>query len=171
MEIKAIGKTIMKIPHHTNEAGAAAAFSRQSGVFDQIYGKDGVIGYKRDRVRKHMLGLLKADGNLLELNCGTGEDALFFAQKGFRVHATDISEAMLTVVNEKAGFLSDVQLTTEQCSFTQLAHLNNHGPFDAVYSNFGGLNCTGELEKVLQSLPRLVKPGGLVTLVIISPFC
>jgi ubiquinone/menaquinone biosynthesis C-methylase UbiE len=171
VEIKAVSKTLMKTPHHINEAGAAEAFSKQSGVFDQLYGKDGVIRYKRERVRKHMLDRLKPGSKLLELNCGTGEDALFFAQKGFTVHATDISEAMLSVLDEKSGFLKGLHLTTEQCSFTQLTQLKNHGPFDAVYSNFGGLNCTGELDKVLVSLTPLVKPGGLITMVIISPFC
>jgi ubiquinone/menaquinone biosynthesis C-methylase UbiE len=171
MEIKAISEALMKTFHDTNEAEASAAFSRQSAVFDQIYGKDGIIRYKRERVRHHMLQLLKSGDHLLELNCGTGEDALFFAQNGFRVHATDISASMVAVLNEKAGFLKGLPVTTEQCSFTKLDSLKNAGPFDAVYSNFGGLNCTGELDTVLHSLKSLVKPGGTVTLVIISPFC
>jgi len=40
-----------------------------------------------------------------------------------------------------------------------------------VYSNFGGLNCTSEIKKVLSSFDALVKPGGVVTLVLISKFC
>ncbi|MGZ5287704.1 MAG: hypothetical protein ACXWB9_10985, partial [Flavisolibacter sp.] len=42
---------------------------------------------------------------------------------------------------------------------------------DHIYSNFGGLNCTGDLYKVLQSFGALLKPGGRVTLVIINRFC
>ena len=30
--------------------------------------------------------------NILELNCGTGEDALWFAKQGHKVLATDLSE-------------------------------------------------------------------------------
>ena len=161
----------MKTGSHINETYAAAAFSKQSIVFDQLYGDDEIIRYKRERVRAHMLRLLSSSGKLLELNCGTGEDALFFAQNGFSVHATDISEAMLEVVNAKLSLLGDLRVGTEQCSFTQLDQLREQGPFDAVYSNFGGLNCTGELASVLGSLKPLVRPGGTVTLVIISPFC
>ncbi len=39
--------------------------------------------------------------NILELNCGTGEDALWFAKKGHKVLATDISEKMLEITNDK----------------------------------------------------------------------
>ena len=63
------------------------------------------------------------------------------------------------------------RMTTELCSFTELGTLKNKGPFDAIYSNFGGLNCTPEIKKVISSFDQLVKPGGTVTLVLISKFC
>jgi cyclopropane fatty-acyl-phospholipid synthase-like methyltransferase len=33
---------------------------------------------------------------------GTGEDAIYFANKGYRVHATDISTGMLDMLQRKA---------------------------------------------------------------------
>ena len=39
---------------------------------------------------------------VLELNCGTGTDAIHLARNGHRVLATDISEEMLKVAREKA---------------------------------------------------------------------
>ena len=101
-----------------------------------------------------------------------GEDALHFAGLGHSVHATDISVKMLRVLNDKvkaAGL--GYMVTSEQCSFNKLENLRQAGPYDAVFSNFGGLNCTGRLHEVLQSLPALLKPGGTATLVIISRFC
>jgi hypothetical protein len=59
----------------------------------------------------------------------------------------------------------------EICSFTSLENLKQKGPYDYVFSNFAGLNCTGELYKVLQSLPPLLNPGGTATLVILPKFC
>ena len=109
---------------------------------------------------------------MLELNCGTGEDAFYFARLGFSVHATDMSAGMLDeLVKKKTAFPGNSNISVEQCSFTKLADLNNKGPFDYVYSNFGGLNCTGDLNKVLADLTPLVKSGGFLTLVIISKFC
>jgi ubiquinone/menaquinone biosynthesis C-methylase UbiE len=160
------------LSNHINELKAAEAFSRQSTVFDQLYGSDATIQYKRQRVREHILDYLRPGSSMLELNCGSGEDAVFFAQKGFSVHATDISTGMLDVMKEKIkGSPLSQKINIEQCSFTELGSLQNRGPYDHVYSNFGGLNCTDELDTVLHSIDPLLKPSGVATLVIISKFC
>lgn len=160
------------LSNHINELKAAEAFSRQAKIFDGLYNNDTIIQYKRQRVREHILKYAPIEGAMLELNCGSGEDAIFFAQKGFRVHATDISNEMLDELKEKMnGTLYEDEISIEQCSFTELRSLHNRGPFDYVYSNFGGLNCTSQLGEVLGSLDEMVKPGGVITLVIISKFC
>ena len=160
------------LSNHINELKATEAFDKQSQVFDQLYGNDKIIHYKRERVREHILKHAPAEASMLELNCGTGEDALFFAGKGFQVHATDISTGMLEQFERKLDHdLNSKNISIEQCSFTQLQFLQNKGPFDYVYSNFGGLNCTSQLDNVLHSLNAIVKPNGIVTLVIISKFC
>lgn len=160
------------LSNYINELKTAEAFSKQSYVFDKEYSGNTIIQYKRKRVREHVLSLLPPHSSILELNCGTGEDALFFAQNDHVVHATDISEGMMERLKEKlANSPFRENITTEVCSFNHLEALRNKGPFDAIFSNFGGLNCTSELDKVLSSFHALVKPGGLVTLVIIPPFC
>lgn len=153
-----------------NEANASDAFSRQSVVFDEIYSNNAIINYKRARVRDHVLQYLKPCSRILELNSGTGEDALFFAKQGHYVHATDISAGMQDVLEQKSVPYRH-RISFETCSFTQLNQLNKKGPYDHIFSNFGGLNCTGELDKVLLSFDALLKPGGKVTMVIITPFC
>jgi ubiquinone/menaquinone biosynthesis C-methylase UbiE len=155
---------------HINEQNAAKAFSRQAPVFDGLYSNDTIINYKRQRVRQAALKHLPQNGNILELNCGTGEDALFFAQNGVRVHGTDLSTGMLSQFEQKTAAFRDA-ISFEQCSYTELQTLQNKGPYDIIFSNFGGLNCTGELDKVLASLDKLLKPDGTATLVIISKFC
>ncbi|MCR8559983.1 class I SAM-dependent methyltransferase [Mucilaginibacter sp. BJC16-A38] len=155
-----------------NEQQAESAFSTQSVIFDELYSGNTIINYKRKRVRDHILQFLKPGSSILELNSGTGEDALFFAQKGFKVHATDISVGMQAELKRKvasAGLNENV--TTEICSYTMLDQLRNNGPFDHIFSNFAGLNCTNELDKVLGSFDSLLKPGGTVTLVVLPKFC
>lgn len=161
--------------HHSNyinELKTTEAFNRQSHVFDNEYSSNTIVQYKRRRVREHVMALLPSRSSILELNAGTGEDALFFAERGYAVHATDISEGMQNRLKEKllhSHFAGKV--TTELCSFTQLETLRNTGPYDMVFSNFGGLNCTNDLQQVLLSITPLVKPGGLITLVVIPKFC
>lgn len=155
-----------------NESVAEKAFTAQSVKFDLLYEKDAIIRYKRKRVRDHMELFISAPSALLELNAGTGEDALYFAAGGHQVHATDISTGMIEVIRKKLNSHTfPGHVTLENCSFHNLDSLQQRGPYDHVYSNFGGLNCTQHLDKVLVSLNSLIKPGGFVTLVIISRFC
>jgi ubiquinone/menaquinone biosynthesis C-methylase UbiE len=160
------------IAEHINEQKAADAFTGQSVIFDELYSNDTIIQYKRDRVRNHILRYLKRGSSILELNSGTGEDATWFAGKGFKVHATDISPGMQDQLKQKVQKRQLENLVSnELCSYTNLNQLKNIGPFDLVFSNFAGLNCTNELDKVLASLPPLLNPNGLITLVILPEFC
>lgn len=154
------------------EQAAATAFSRQAPLFDQLYLSDATIRYKRQRVRVHTENFLTPGAHILELNAGTGEDAIYFAQKGYRVHATDISEGMQEILRNKVAELElRDRVTHEICSYTRLEQLQHQGPYDHIFSNFAGLNCTDKLDKVLGSFNYLVKPGGTVTLVVLPKFC
>jgi ubiquinone/menaquinone biosynthesis C-methylase UbiE len=157
---------------HINEIAAADAFTGQSGIFDEFYSTNTIINYKRDRVRAHVLSYLKPGSSILELNSGTGEDAIFFANKGHIVHATDISAGMQEQLMKKVDAKELTQsVSNELCSYTQLDQLQNKGPYDLIFSNFAGLNCTGELDIVLTSLSPLLNPRGVVTMVILPKFC
>jgi len=155
-----------------NEQEAAKAFSTQALHFDEFDAGNTIIQYKRQRVRSHVLRLLPERGAILELNAGTGIDAIYFAGLGHRVHATDIAGGMLKELAAKVdgGELRD-KVTYELCSFTRLEALDKRGPYDMVFSNFAGLNCTGELDKTLRQLPGLVRPGGHIVLVLLPKFC
>jgi ubiquinone/menaquinone biosynthesis C-methylase UbiE len=156
----------------TNEWLAEKAFSKQSVLFDDIYTNDTIIQYKRARVRAHVEKFMEPNSHILELNAGTGEDAVYFATKGHSIHATDISDAMLGKLADKvrARELND-SITHETCSYTNLENLSQKGPYHHIFSNFAGLNCTNQLDKVLRSLSPLVKKDGMITLVILPKFC
>lgn len=160
------------ISANINEQLAEAAFSTQAGIFDELYSTNTIVNYKRACVRNHVLQYIAPNSYILELNSGTGEDALFFAQKGHKVHATDISTGMQQQLRQKvAKHAMQANVSTELCSYTMLQQLKNQGPYDLIFSNFAGLNCTNELDKVLASFNALLKPGGVVTLVILPKFC
>ncbi|QEC66166.1 class I SAM-dependent methyltransferase [Panacibacter ginsenosidivorans] len=153
------------------EQKTAEAFNKQSAVFDTIYSPNIIIQYKRKRVRDHVEKYLPANSNILELNAGTGEDAVYFASKGHHVHATDIAADMQQQLIKKVHDAGLSNVSTEICSFNNLSKLQNKGPYDLIFSNFAGLNCTGELDKVLQSFTPLLKQGGIATLVVMPDFC
>lgn len=112
--------------------------------------------------------------NILELNCGTGEDALWFANKGHKVLATDISEKMLEITQEKiheANLLSRVQ--TKQIDIRKIERGRLKEKFDLVFSNFGGVNCisSNEIKKFPTEIKELLKPSGRLTMVLMPKFC
>jgi ubiquinone/menaquinone biosynthesis C-methylase UbiE len=162
----------MNKPAEIYEQQAASAFNKQSSIFDTIYFDNAIIQYKRKRVRESVEKLIRPQSKILELNAGTGEDAIYFAERGHTVHATDISEGMLKQLNEKVKSKKlQNNISSEICSFTRLEQLKNKGPYDLIFSNFAGLNCTNKLDKVLQSFSLLLNSGGIVTLVILPKFC
>jgi ubiquinone/menaquinone biosynthesis C-methylase UbiE len=156
----------------TNEQLSATAFTKQSVIFDDIYATNTIVNYKRSRVRNHVNRYLQPNSNILELNAGTGEDAIYFARQLNNVHATDISEGMLKQLVSKVKKNNlEKRITSEKCSFTELGALHNKGPYDLIFSNFAGLNCTDKLQEVLSSFNPLLAPNGLITLVLLPKFC
>jgi ubiquinone/menaquinone biosynthesis C-methylase UbiE len=149
----------------------AEAFSRKATIYD-AFGEDHPnLTRMRQKVYAHIEGLVSPGGSLLELNSGTGFDAMTLVGKGYRIHATDIAPGMLAQIQDKVRrYHLEDRITIQPCSFTEL-HQITTGPFDAIISNFGGLNCIEDLSLVTPNLPRLLKPGGVVIWVIMPPIC
>jgi ubiquinone/menaquinone biosynthesis C-methylase UbiE len=159
-------------PLNTSEQKTALAFTSQSAIFDVTSSQNTVIQYKRLRVRQHVKAYLSPNSRILELNSGTGEDAIWFAKNECQVHATDISAGMMQVLIQKIKNENlEKSVTYEFCSFTELDNLSDPGPYDVIFSNFAGLNCTGELFKALSAFDKLLKPGGMATIVMLPPVC
>jgi ubiquinone/menaquinone biosynthesis C-methylase UbiE len=107
---------------------------------------------------------------ILEINCGTGVDALYLAAGGASVVACDASAKMLEVARRRLdmsphGRHVDLRLL----AIEQLSRLA--GRYDGVLSNFSGLNCVADLRAVACDLGRLVRPGGRVILCLFGRFC
>jgi ubiquinone/menaquinone biosynthesis C-methylase UbiE len=148
-----------------------AAFSLQSEIFDDYEEQNEILKWMRSVTREHVLKNLKRGDKILELNAGTGLDAVYFASKGFNVHAIDISEGMIEKLKFKVNALElQNKVTCELLSFTELHELTGRS-FDYIFSNFGGLNCVDNLAKVTRHFKHILNPGGRVTFVIMPRVC
>ncbi|MEQ8584040.1 MAG: class I SAM-dependent methyltransferase [Marinoscillum sp.] len=152
-----------------NEDIVAKAFGKQSKIFDQIYDSNPIVNYMREIIRNHVMNRAVAGSKMLEVNAGTGTDAIFFGQRGFRVLAGDISAPMVEKAQAKitSAGLSD-RVTFKRMGFDELDTLKSE--YDYVYSNFGGLNCIPNIAEVVSRLHEKLCGGGQATLVIMPPF-
>lgn len=154
-----------------SRAVIAEAFSLTAEKYDQFALDHPNQTRMRHKVYAHLGRFLQPGARILELNCGTGIDAAWLAQHGYAVHATDISPGMLERLQAKREALGlQDRLSFEARSFTDLAQMTG-GPYDAVFSNLGGLNCVPDLAPIAAQLPAVLKPGGVVTWVVMPPVC
>src|SRR3990172_9636946 len=152
-----------------NFATISEAFSRTADNYD-LFAQDHPNQTRmRLKACAHPMRDLEPDGRILELNAGTGIDAVYLAQQGFYVHATDISAGMVRCLLDKVQALNlGDRITAQACSFTDLDQISG-APYDAVFSNLGGLNCVPDLSPVIGGFPHVLRPGGLITWVLIPP--
>jgi ubiquinone/menaquinone biosynthesis C-methylase UbiE len=109
--------------------------------------------------------------SLLELNCGTGTDAIALAHHGMTIRATDDSPAMVAVARAKtleAGL--EGRISVERLSFHELSHLCGNR-FHGAYSNFGGLNCLHDLSSLARDLSELLESGSHFSVCFMTRFC
>ena len=95
---------------------------------------------------------------VLELNCGTGIDAIHLADRGIQVLACDISPRMIQIARQDAVASGHATLLDFRVLPTEAVdRLELESPFDGAFSNFSGLNCVEDLSGVARNLARLLK--------------
>lgn len=152
------------------------AFDTVAEEYDASFTYSIIGKTQRENVWSYLEKTLSNHKNLdvLELNCGTGEDALWFAKRGHTVLATDISEKMLEITKGKineAGLFSTIQ--TKQIDIRKIDSAGIKEKFDLIFSNFGGMNCISfkEMEKLPSEVKKLLKPNGQLIMVVMPAFC
>jgi ubiquinone/menaquinone biosynthesis C-methylase UbiE len=151
---------------------AGIAFDRVAGSYDEVFTHSAIGRAQRIQVSTKLLAAFPPGSRILELNCGTGEDARFLAERGRRIVACDASAAMIEVArnrlpaNTAAANLEFLHLANED-----LGHFPGRREFDGAFSNFSGLNCVADLHAVAADLAELVRPGGRLLLCLWGRIC
>lgn len=149
----------------------AEAYNRNADKYDEFIENNPNLKRMRQKVYAHVTALLPPGARILDLACGTGTDAFWFAGHGHTVHGIDISDGMLERAREKARQLGlESRATFEHLSYTDLGKLEK-GQFDCVFSNFGGLNCVFDLKLVADQVRPLLNRNSLVIWALMPPFC
>lgn len=70
----------------------------QKAYWDEFYGRSRVAGaIWPSQFAAFVLGEIERQGDLIDIGCGTGRDALFFASHGLNVVAVDASETAVAI--------------------------------------------------------------------------
>jgi SAM-dependent methyltransferase len=126
----------------------------------------------RSAVWERLATVFPQGSRVLELGCGTGEDAVWLASRGVHVTATDASAAMLAVAEEKAARAGVAHhISAAPLDLERAGDAPSFSPFDGAFSNFGALNCLRDRRALAEALSRWVRPGGRVVLVVMGPVC
>ncbi len=153
------------------------AFDHYAADYDRHFTHSAIGRAQRRQVWRALQPLLTEKLDILEVNCGTGEDALRLAKLGHRVTATDISSAMIAEanrnLNRNLNLNLNLNLTFQQSSFLTLDQHFTPGQFDLIFSNFGGLNCLSpeDTRRLAAIFQKLLKPDGRLFLVYMSRHC
>lgn len=145
----------------------AAVFDVLAPDYDAQFSETMVGSMLRHATWRWLDRAFAAGQQVLELNCGTGDDALHLASRGVRVLATDASPAMLDVTRAKVAAAHTAFVEVRRLEIEQLEQVS--GTWDGAFSNFGGLNCVADLRGTADALARLVKPRGRLVLCVMGP--
>lgn len=149
---------------------AGRAFDAMADTYDDDFTQSHIGQAQRSAVMKDAFRIFPGRRRLLELNCGTGEDALRLAENGWKVLALDASERMIACARLRRENLG----TRDNPQFRQVATEDLKeiaGEFDGVFSNFSGLNCVRDLAPVARMLAEKTTPGSPLLLCLSTRVC
>jgi SAM-dependent methyltransferase len=154
-------------------------FDRIAKMYDAAYGPpddsghgNALISWLRAQHLEMLCGFFPAESLLLDIGCGTGEDALALAHCGYSVLGIDISPAMVRQAQTKAA----VHGIRREASFRvlpagQVGSLDERGPFGGAYSSLGTLNTEPDLPGLAKGLHALLEPGAAFVATVMSRHC
>jgi SAM-dependent methyltransferase len=149
------------------------AFDGVAADYHRSNAENSTLCAMRARVRHAADAVVPHGGHILDLGCGPGEDAEYFARRGHRVTAIDWSPAMVNEARRRiqaAGVADRVDIL-----YAGIHEVHRLAPvdvaFDAAYSNFGPLNCVDDLPAAAELIAKRLRPGGVLVASVIGRIC
>ena len=152
-------------------APAAAAFDAIAPRFDDRFRPWLSVEAQRRAIRGELAAAFPMRSRLIEIGGGTGDDALWLADRGRTVLMTDPSPRMVAAASAKsAGRIRTLVAAAEE--FGEAAwELAGEASFDGAYSVFAGLNCVADLTSFGRGIARLLRKDAPLMLVTFGTCC
>ena len=105
-------------------------------------------------MQEKFASMLAPGSSVLDFGCGSGRDAKYFMERGFRVTATDGSPAMCRIASQLTG------LEVRNELFQDLADI---AEYDGIWACSSILHLPkGELANVFSKMLDALRPGGVI---------
>ena len=151
---------------------AALVFDQMAREYDDVFTNSMIGRAQRDAVWNVLTRVFQRGDHVLELNCGTGEDALFLARNGVSVTACDASQQMIKIASSRLRTEApDAPIMFNILPTERLRELQSAPMFDGAFSNFSGLNCVADLRQTAEDLATLLFPGAPLLVCLSTRFC
>ncbi len=146
-------------------------FDAAAPAYDDDFTHTPLARALRGRVWARLDAVFVPGQPVLELGCGTGEDARHLAGRGVPVIATDQSAAKLGVAAAKTAGLPVITALLDLHRLAPGPAVLDPAPYAGVFSNFGALNTLADFAPLAAWLAPLVQPGGRLVFVIMGRWC
>lgn len=150
---------------------AATAFDGVAEHYDEVFTYSMIGRAQRREVWARLVEAFPRGSRIVELNCGTGEDARYLVERGRAVVACDASPLMIEVAKRRIARGAGANLKFLNVANEDVGLMLSGQLFDGAFSNFSGLNCLADLRPFARNLAALVKPGSPVLLCLWSRVC
>lgn len=149
-------------------APAARTGDLEATAHDDGFGRAPVGLVFRYVFQERLRRVFPAGARLLDLGCGTGEDAVRLALCGFTVSAIDVSPGVIEGARAEAARrgITEERLRFEVLAAEEIGRIGR--TFDGVYAGFGALS-GADLGEVGRGLGEALSPGARVVVSLTGP--
>jgi len=126
----------------------------------------------RDAFCRHVATHAGDGETIIDFGAGTGTDAAWYAARGHRVIAYDISPRMLSVLQSRcASEIERGSVAAVSGNLATLVHKLEHvDPVAAIAANFAVLNHIADLRPLLETLAPHLADDGVFVASLLNPF-
>ena len=137
-------------------------FEDQKAYWNSTHAQGAIDRYSAQptALAEEFVKLLSPQSTVLELGCGAGNDAAFFAQRGHQVTATDFSEVAIDKAKQRYTHIPTLRFREQDMTQPFPFH---EDAFDAVYARLSLHYFTHtQTQGLFREIQRILKPGGLL---------
>lgn len=164
----------LRQPVEGNQSDPAQAYDQYAGEYDRVTTQNLINAYMRAQSLASLHEAFHRGNWVLDIGCGTGEEAISMALNGVNVVALDPSERMLNLLKQKMeegprpGKIIAIRLKARDIA--DLKRQFGCGSFDGAYASFS-LSYERSLHEFAEGLRYLLRSGAEFQCSVLNRIC